>query len=400
LQMYVPYSPSYGGTGMQVRFGNYDVSGGNSWTSWKTLLASDNYNSYAPTLTGTGASGTWSISVTGNAATATTLQTARTINGVSFNGSANITVAANTTNTLTRGTYLTGSNFNGSAATTWAVDATSANTASKVVARDASGNFAAGTITAALSGNATTSSSTTGNAATATTLQTARTINGVSFDGSADITVADATKLPLTGGTLTGGLTGTTSSFTTFSAAAGTLASPSFTWSTDLNTGIYLNAADRIGFSAGGNDEFRIYTTYTISFGSSRAPIFYDSNNTTYYIDPSSTTTSGFLAGTLVCKNVDEGVYSAGSSLNPNLGAIQYRTIFSNTAFFDSVDSGESMTLRLTMSGGTYTVSWPTNMTWITPAGNVAPTLNGTNDVLVFWKILTSLYGAYVGHGG
>ena len=41
LQMFVPYSPTYGGTGMQVRFGNYDVSGGNSWTAWKTLIASD-----------------------------------------------------------------------------------------------------------------------------------------------------------------------------------------------------------------------------------------------------------------------------------------------------------------------------------------------------------------------
>jgi hypothetical protein len=47
-----------------------------------------------------------------------------------------------------------------------------------------------------------------GNATTATTIQTARTINGVSFNGSANITVADATKLPLAGGTLTGGLTG------------------------------------------------------------------------------------------------------------------------------------------------------------------------------------------------
>lgn len=45
-----------------------------------------------------------------------------------------------------------------------------------------------------------------GNAATATALQTARTINGVSFNGTANITVADATKLPLTGGTLTGQL--------------------------------------------------------------------------------------------------------------------------------------------------------------------------------------------------
>ena len=67
LQMYVPYGPNYGGTGLQVRFGNYDA--GNVWTSFKTLLASDNYNSYAPTLTGTGASGTWSISVTGNSGT-------------------------------------------------------------------------------------------------------------------------------------------------------------------------------------------------------------------------------------------------------------------------------------------------------------------------------------------
>ena len=51
------------------------------------------------------------------------------------------------------------------------------------------------------------SASCTGNAATATTLQTARTINGVSFNGSANITVADSTKLPLAGGTMTGAIT-------------------------------------------------------------------------------------------------------------------------------------------------------------------------------------------------
>jgi len=62
-------------------------------------------------------------------------------------------------------------------AVTAANDATNANTASTIVKRDGSGNFSAGTITAALSGNAT----------TATTLQTARTIGGVSFNGSANI---------------------------------------------------------------------------------------------------------------------------------------------------------------------------------------------------------------------
>ena len=104
-----------------------------------------------PTFTGTVTAPAFSGELTGNASTATTLQTARTINGAAFNGSTNITV--NTANTLTRGGYLTGANFNGGAATTWAVDATPANTASKVVARDASGDFSAGTITASLAGD-------------------------------------------------------------------------------------------------------------------------------------------------------------------------------------------------------------------------------------------------------
>lgn len=125
--------------------------------------------------------------IDGNVASATKLQTARTINGVSFDGTANITVTANTTNTLTAGSYLTGGTFNGSGAVTFAVDATNLNTASKIVARDASGNFSAGTITAALAGNAT----------TATALQTARSISAtgdatwtVNFDGSANATAA------------------------------------------------------------------------------------------------------------------------------------------------------------------------------------------------------------------
>ena len=43
------------------------------------FLLSSNYNGYSPTLTGTGASGTWSIDISGNAATATNI-TAYTIN--------------------------------------------------------------------------------------------------------------------------------------------------------------------------------------------------------------------------------------------------------------------------------------------------------------------------------
>ena len=94
-------------------------------------------------------SSTISGSINGNAGTATVLQNARTINGVSFDGSANITITANTTNTLTRGTGLTGNNFNGSAATTWAVSyGTAAGTACQGNDVRLSTNIAQGTRTA------------------------------------------------------------------------------------------------------------------------------------------------------------------------------------------------------------------------------------------------------------
>lgn len=69
------------------------------------------------------------------------------------------------------GSYLTGGTITTSG--TLAVDADTANTAGKVVARDGSGNFSAGTVTANLTGNVTgnvsgSSGSCTGNAATAT----------------------------------------------------------------------------------------------------------------------------------------------------------------------------------------------------------------------------------------
>lgn len=44
-----------------------------TWNAWYDILTSANYNSYSPTLTGTGASGTWGISISGNAATASSV---------------------------------------------------------------------------------------------------------------------------------------------------------------------------------------------------------------------------------------------------------------------------------------------------------------------------------------
>ena len=62
-----------------------------SWAESAELLHTLNYTSYTVTKTGSGASGTWGISISGNATTSTKLATARSINGTNFDGSGNIT---------------------------------------------------------------------------------------------------------------------------------------------------------------------------------------------------------------------------------------------------------------------------------------------------------------------
>jgi hypothetical protein len=150
----------------------------------------------------------WALS--GNVNTATTLQTARNINGTSFNGSAAITtanwgtsrnlsvggtskavdgsaavtwteaeIAANTAVTLKTARAINGTSFNGSAAittTNWGTsrDVTIGGTAKSV---DGSANVAWAESEIA--------------ANTAVTLKTARAINGTDFNGSAAITTAN-----------------------------------------------------------------------------------------------------------------------------------------------------------------------------------------------------------------
>jgi len=123
----------------------------------------------ATSITSTAFVGDITGDVTGNADTATTLATARTIGGTSFNGSANIAVAlAAAATTLETARTIGGVSFNGSANI-------------NLPGVNAAGN-----------------QSTSGLAATATILATARTIGGTSFDGSANIAVglaATATAL-------------------------------------------------------------------------------------------------------------------------------------------------------------------------------------------------------------
>ena len=81
-------------------------------------------------------------------------------------------------------------------------------------------------------------------------------------------------------------------------------------------------------------------------------------------------------------------------ALDPANGSIQTSVLTGAPTFTDSLEAGQSVVLHLE-GGATYTVTWPT-ITWTTSAGNAAPTLTA-KDVLVFWKVSTTLYGAYVG---
>lgn len=108
-------------------------------------------------------------------------------------------------------------------------------------------------------------------------------------------------------------------------------------------------------------------------------------------------TTSGAvtITGETTLKEIKETVYDlTGTSIDPANGTVQYKAISANTTFTEALVSGQSVALRLEVTGAV-TVTWPT-ITWVSGTGNTVPTLTAKN-VLVFWKIGTTLYGAWVG---
>jgi hypothetical protein len=247
-------------------------------------------------------------SITGNAATADQLATARLINGVPFNASSNITVTANTTNLLKKGTYISGSDFNGSSEITWSVDATSSNVIGKVVARNSEGGFSAGTVTATfigdLTGNVTASTGVStfntvqanqfigatlsGNAATATRLATSRTINGVNFDGSNSITVP-ASATTLTGTTINDSVTlssltqvGTLSSLNVNDSGIFVGSGNQLRLFVDSSTPTIRSATGRLNFDMGisGPDVNFVDSATSLSLGGPNAPAIIGDNTT------------------------------------------------------------------------------------------------------------------------
>lgn len=73
---------------------------------------------------------------------------------------------------------------------------------------------------------------------------------------------------------------------------------------------------------------------------------------------------------------------------------IQTITFTTNTSFTDNLSDGEYVILHL-INGDAHSITWSTT-TWVSASGNIAPKLTA-GDVVVFYKIGTTLYGLYVG---
>ena len=175
--------------------------------------------------------GTLNQDTTGNAATATALETARTIHGVSFDGTANIDLSEVISDTV------------------GAMVSSNTETNITVTYQDADNtlDFTIGTL----------NQDTTGNAATATALATARTIGGTSFDGSANIAV---------------GLAATATAL----ATARTIHGVSFDGTANIDLSEVIS--DTVGAMVSSNTETGITVTYqdadnTIDFAISSLPL-------------------------------------------------------------------------------------------------------------------------------
>ena len=242
-----------------------------------------------------------------------------------------------------------------------ATTATDANTASAIVARDASGNFTAGTVTAAL----------TGNASTASTLATARNIAGQSFNGSANISIAptDLTGVTSTaaeinildGATLTvtelNYVDGVTSAIQTQMDLKAPLASPTFTGTvtvptptnaTDAVTKTYVDSSVSNATVSDIND----ITGVTITAAADKDFLMY--NGTAWVDSPITlgTDTTGSYVTSLVAGTGVTLTNNSGESATPTIAIGQAVGTGSNVTFNDLTVSG-----NLTVSGTTTSIN-------------------------------------------
>lgn len=186
--------PTAGGTFSGAVSGLTAVVGTDNTQLATTAFVNAEIANDAPSKLGVGASGTWNISVTGNAGSASVLQNARTITlagdlsgSASFNGGSNITITGVVADDSHDHII---SNVDGLQA---ALDAKASLTSPAFSGTPTAPTAASGTIDTQIATTAFVAAAISGVQGGAVTsadrLTTARTINTVSFDGTADIVV-------------------------------------------------------------------------------------------------------------------------------------------------------------------------------------------------------------------
>ena len=163
-----------------------------AWSAVQTLLTNYNYTNYAPTKTGSGASGTWGISITGNAATVGGFAPSKFMqNFASSSTDLNDMVTSGVYRTTNTNANLPSSTYNYSqvlvlhgGGDTIGQLAMSYSQSGRMAVRSGNPTQVGGTGTW---GAWNTVAFTTDNVASATKLQTARTLWGQSFNGTANV---------------------------------------------------------------------------------------------------------------------------------------------------------------------------------------------------------------------
>jgi hypothetical protein len=332
---------------------------------------------------------TISSDITGNAATATAWATGRTLSltgdvtgtSAAFDGSGNITlsttIAANSValGTDTTGNYVatgavSGSGLSGSASAEGATftvtsNATNVNTPSTIVFRDGSGNFSAGTITAAL----------TGNAATATKWATGRTIS------------------------LTGDVTGTSGAFDGSGnlSFATTIAANSVALGTDT-TGNYVatGATSGNGLSGSVSSEGG---TFTVTSNATNA----NTASTIVFRDAS----GNFSAGTITANLTGTASSATNADTVDSLHASQFLRSDADDAFTGNLTTGAdnyitfgpntSWSSYLRVGGNGRTVSGASSASVVTTNGNLH--LDSGSDKATYLNFYAGTAGTFFGSG-
>jgi hypothetical protein len=321
-------------------------------------------------LTGVSSTG-FTGALTGNANTATTLQSARTINGVNFDGSANITIKSTATNLLTIGTGLSGTSYDGSSAVTIALANTAvtagsygSSTSVPVITVDAQGRITSAS-TSAISGSLTFTGDVTGTGSTGgSTALTLATVNAnvgafgsstqiptitVNAKGLVTAVSTTAVSIPsgsisVTGGDLTlSGTTGTAITNATLAASgvtAGTYTKITVDAKGRATSGTTLSSADLPTYTG-------TITSSQITTGLGFTP--YNSTNPSGYIT-SSASISGNAATATTATNQSGGTVNATTG---SFSGLVSCSIGGTYARYQGTDQYHGIVLRGTVSGTT-----------------------------------------------